>query len=294
MENDFKLIENNIVPIYENNKGARLINARELHKVLENKRQFSDWIKQRIAHYEFVENSEFYSFSQICEKPQGGRPSIDYYLTIDMAKELCMVENNKIGKRLRKYFIEVEKRYRSIVERPQNVFDIMHQALYQIEENEKKLKELEIKTNSNEEEIEKNKNEIKEIKKKIDVVIKKDYCLASDIAEELKLYSENNLPHSNLIGAIARQLGIKTSYKHYYEDDNIAIVPDVSKQNPYYQIYYKPKAVKEIIDWFNKNKDEIEYRIIYERNTKNGRRGELKEHGYKIENICYRVIDNKM
>lgn len=48
MEEDLKLIEGEIVPIYENEKGERLINARELHIKLESKRQFANWIKQRI------------------------------------------------------------------------------------------------------------------------------------------------------------------------------------------------------------------------------------------------------
>ena len=38
-----------------------------------------------------------------------------------------------------------------------------------------------------------------------------------------------------------------------------------------------------------KIKKEIEYKIIYERNTKNGKKGEIKERGYKIENVCYKV-----
>ena len=110
-----------------------------------------------------------------------------------------------------------------------------------------------------------------------------------DFQNHKNIYSENNLPHSNFIGAIARLLGMKISYKHYYEDENIAIVPDISKGNQYYQIYYKQKAVKEIIKWFNENKKEIEYKIIYERNTKNGKKGEVKEIGYKIENVCYKI-----
>ena len=282
MEENLKIVEGEIVPIYENSKGERLINARELHKALNNKRKFVDWMKQRIEQYDFIENEEFWSFSQICEKPTGGRPSKEYYISIDMAKELCMVENNNIGKRLRKYFIEVEKRYRSIVESPQNIFDVMHLALNQIEENEKRLKSVENISKQNTE-------EIQNIKKKIDVIIQKDYCLASDIAEQLNIFSENDLPHSNFIGAIARTLGMKISYKHYYEDERIAIVPDISKGNQYYQVYYKEKAVKEITDWFNKNKEEMEYKIIYERNTKNGKKGEVKEKGYKIENVCYKV-----
>jgi phage anti-repressor protein len=223
MNEEFKLIEGDIVPIYENNKGERLVNARELHGELGNKRKFADWIKQRIEQYDFAENQEFIRFHNFVkggEKGYGNKSTIEYYLTVDMAKELCMIENNEKGKLLRKYFIEVEKRYRKIVESPQNIFDIMHIALNQIEENEKRLKCVEIISKENRE-------EIKDIKSKIDVIIQKDYCLASDIAEQLEIYSENDLPHSNLIGAIARILGMKISYKHYYEDERIAIVPDI-------------------------------------------------------------------
>ena len=281
MENEMKLIEKDIVPIYENTKGERLINARDLHEKLKVGRDFTTWIKNRIKNYAFDENEDYIlTFTKIGERNNVIKH--EYYITTDMAKELCIVENNQIGKRLRKYFIEVEKRYRKIVESPQNIFDIMHIALNQIEANEKRLSIVENTSM-------KNSKEIIEIKKKIDVIIQKDYCLASDIAEQLKIYSENNLPHSNFIGAIARKLGMKIEFKHYYEDEQIAIVPDISKGNQFYQIYYKPQAVKEIIEWFNKNKTEIEYKIIYERNTKNGKKGEVKEQGYKIENVNYKT-----
>jgi len=296
MEKNLKLVEGEIVPIYENEKGEKLINARELYIKLESKRQFGNWIKQRVEHYKFIEDQDFFTFNKFVKRDQKdnlGNTIKEYYLSIDMAKELCMVENNEIGRKIRKYFIEVEKRYRAIVETPQNIFDVMRLALNQIEENEKRLtlvKELSEKTNQISKE---NREEIENIKKKIDVIIQKNYCLASDIAEQLNIYSENNLPHSNFIGAIARTLGMKISYKHYYEDEEIAIVPDISKGNQYYQIYYKPNAVNKIINWFNENKKEAEYKIIYERNTKNGKRGEVKEYGYKIENICYKINTNK-
>lgn len=285
MEENLKVIEGEIVPIYEDKKGEKLINARELHEALQNKRQFANWIKQRIEHYKFAENQDFFTFNKFVKHDQKdnlGTKIIEYYLTIDMSKELCMVENNEIGRRIRKYFIEAEKRYRSIVETPQNIFDVMRLALDQIEENEKRLKSVENISY-------KNTKEIQNIKRKIDVIIQKDYCLASDIAEQLNVYSENDLPHSNFIGAIARVLGMKISYKHYYEDEKIAITPDISKGNQYYQVYYKPKAVKEIIEWFKQNKETAEYKIIYERNTKNGKKGEVKEQGYKIENVCYKI-----
>ena len=236
---ELKKVEEGIIPIYENDTKEKLINARELHKKLNNKRQFADWIKQRINKYGYIENEEYIRFHKIVK------------------------------------FIEVEKRYREIINTPTNIFDFMRLALNQIELNSKNIENLQLDVN--------------ELKSKIDVKIKNNYCLASDIAEQLNLYSENNIPHSNLIGAIARQLGYKISYKHYYEDEYIAVVKDISK-NEYWQVYFKPKAVEEIQKWFNENKEEIYYEIQYVRNTKNGnKKGEIKERGYKIENVCYKV-----
>ena len=193
-----------------------------------------------------------------------------------------MVENNEIGRKIRRYFIETEKRYREIINSPTNIFDFMRIALDEIEKNQNKIKEV------NKIAIE-NKKEIQEINTKLDIKIKDNYCLASDIAEQLNLYSENNIPHSNLIGAIARQIGIKISYKHYYEDEEIAIIKDISK-NEYWQVYFKPLAVEKIIKWFKENKEKIYYEIQYIRNTKKGKKGEIKEKGYKIENVCYKIV----
>lgn len=111
--------------------------------------------KQRIEQYDFIENTEFICFNKFIKANKYGNKSLkEYYISIDMAKELCMIENNNMGKKLRKYFIEVEKRYRSIIEQPQNIFDIMHLALKQIEENEKKLNLVENTSKENKKEIE--------------------------------------------------------------------------------------------------------------------------------------------
>lgn len=286
---ELKQIENNIIPIYEKEGGEQLINARELFYALrgkETKTKFADWIKERVYKYKFVENEDFVKLRKLTKLGNLQRPQLDYYLTIDTGKEICMIENNDNGRKIRRYFIEVEKRYRKIVlEKPSNIYDFMRIALNQIEENEKRIEKVENITY-------KNKQEIENIKSKIDVIIQKNYCLASDIAEQLGVFSENNLPHSNFIGAIARQLGMKISYKHYYEDDSIAVVPDISKGNDYYQVYYKPKAVEEIVKWFETNKQNIEYKIIYQRNTKKGQKEEIKEQGFKIDNICYKIKEN--
>lgn len=95
---NFKKVEEGIVPIYENDTNEKLINARELHRALNSKRQFANWIKQRIMQYEFIEGTEYIRFNNFVKADNNGfgnKTLIEYYITIDMAKELCMVENNE-------------------------------------------------------------------------------------------------------------------------------------------------------------------------------------------------------
>ena len=97
-----------LVKITEQN-GQRAVLARELHQFLEVGRDFSTWIKGRIEEYEFIEHQDFEVFTQFGENSIGGRPAKEYALTLDMAKELSMVEKTEKGKQARRYFIEMEK-----------------------------------------------------------------------------------------------------------------------------------------------------------------------------------------
>ena len=106
--NNLTIVENGLIPIYEG-EYEKVVDARELHEFLESKQDFTDWIKNRIGKYGFIEGEDF---TIILGKSTGGRPSIEYTLTIDTAKEIAMVENNEQGHIIRKYFIEVEKRAR--------------------------------------------------------------------------------------------------------------------------------------------------------------------------------------
>lgn len=90
------------------------VNARDLHTFLENKDMFANWIKDRIDQFGFVENQDFVSFLENSKKPRGGRPGEEYHLTLDMAKELSMVERTTKGKEARQYFIECERVARTV------------------------------------------------------------------------------------------------------------------------------------------------------------------------------------
>jgi len=108
---------NELVRITENN-GKSLVEARELHQFLESKQEFVNWIKKRIDEYGFVEGQDFTSFDKIIKREKGATTLKEYSLSLDMAKELAMVERSDKGRKARQYFIEVEKRYRAALEHP--------------------------------------------------------------------------------------------------------------------------------------------------------------------------------
>ena len=92
-----------------NGNAVETVSARELHAFLEVQTRFNDWIAARINEYGFIENQDFVSFTENPVKIQRGRPSKEYQISLDMAKELSMVERNEKGKQARRYFIECEK-----------------------------------------------------------------------------------------------------------------------------------------------------------------------------------------
>lgn len=85
---------------------VKTVNARELHQFLEVKSRFNDWINNRIRDFGFIENQDFVTVTK--NLVSGGNQK-EIYLSIDMAKELSMVERNEKGKQARQYFIEMEK-----------------------------------------------------------------------------------------------------------------------------------------------------------------------------------------
>ena len=96
-------------------RGNSLVSARELHKVLQIKQDFSDWIKKQLEIIDAVEDKDF---TLLKGKSSGGRPQINYIVTINTAKEIAMAaglapnanpETRKISKIVRQYFIAVEE-----------------------------------------------------------------------------------------------------------------------------------------------------------------------------------------
>ena len=85
------------------------VNGRDLHDALQVKTAYKDWFP-RMCEYGFSEGTDFCSF---LSESSGGRPAVNHQLTIDMAKQLCMIQRTEIGRKFRQYFIQVEEAWNS-------------------------------------------------------------------------------------------------------------------------------------------------------------------------------------
>lgn len=104
-----------LIPLQPHDTLTQAVNARELHAFLDSRQDFSTWIKKRIADYDFVEDQDFVRFHKKMEA--NNATLVEYSISLDMAKELSMVERNEQGKQARRYFIECEKRLKSSMTR---------------------------------------------------------------------------------------------------------------------------------------------------------------------------------
>jgi len=101
-----------LIPVFAGEMAGvsvQLVEARLLHGFLESAQDFTTWIKNRIIKYCFIENQDYLLHKFMEQLPSGAKQKTDYHLTLDMAKELSMVERNEKGKQARRYFIDCER-----------------------------------------------------------------------------------------------------------------------------------------------------------------------------------------
>lgn len=126
----------------ENDK--QLVSARDLYKGLEIKTRFSLWVNQNFKSFE--EKQDFMSVVTTTDMPNGGTKRIqDYVLTIDMAKELCMMSKTSKGKEVRKYFIQVEKNWNNPDMIMQRALNIASSRVKLLENKNKELEDVNAK-----------------------------------------------------------------------------------------------------------------------------------------------------
>lgn len=138
-----------LIKIKNDENGNQIVSARELHDFLEVQTKFNDWFNARVKKYKFEENQDFVTLTEKKVTAQGNVSEYkDYAITIDMAKELSMVENNNKGSQARKYFIKCEKAFKENVQAlntselsPElQMFGNLYKAIANQELEQKKLK----------------------------------------------------------------------------------------------------------------------------------------------------------
>lgn len=107
-------MDQSLIPVFQTDSQQLLCNARDLHEFLEVGRRFTTWIQGRIDEYGFIEGEDFTITSDLRLPDPGvskarAQELTEYHLTIGMAKELAMIENNAMGRRVRRYFIQRER-----------------------------------------------------------------------------------------------------------------------------------------------------------------------------------------
>lgn len=146
--NNLKVIENELVPVYETSTGEKVVYGSELHEVLGVKSRYREWVDRRLNDIEALENEDFQG-AEI--SAPSGQTRKDHIIKLDIAKEMAMLERNEKGKQVRRYFIQVEKKYKSAAFVAQELSPQL-QLLINMEmkqkEHDQKLEQLDSKVDS--------------------------------------------------------------------------------------------------------------------------------------------------
>lgn len=127
-------MEKMLIPInYEGEQPT--VSARDLHEALEIKSKYADWFKNMSA-YGFVENMDYFTFSKNLEN--GGR-TIDHNISVDMAKQICMIQRSEKGKLYRQYFIDLEKAWNTPEQVMARALKLADRTIDTLKEDNKKL-----------------------------------------------------------------------------------------------------------------------------------------------------------
>lgn len=191
MSKERQLVSINI----KDENGKQTVSARELHEKLEVSTQFKDWIK-RMIDYGFEEGKDYCSF---LSESTGGRPAMEYFISIDMAKEICMIQRSDKGKAFRQYFIECERRLIESNKRamPQTYIEAVESLLNELKKNQA-LEEQGKLLLEQKEAAEKETERIYQVNRNFH----SNLYTASQIAKKLGI-------SANMVGRIANENGLK-------------------------------------------------------------------------------------
>lgn len=103
---------NELINVTLNKNHEPVVSGRQLHEALEVKTKYADWFN-RMIDYGFTENQDFLLLKNEQQTGRGGHNRVDHIIKLDMAKEIAMIQRTDRGKKVRQYFIQVEKDFNS-------------------------------------------------------------------------------------------------------------------------------------------------------------------------------------
>ena len=214
--------------------GKQTVSARELHEKLEVTERFSSWF-DRMLKYGFEENVDFTSVKSFTVVNNGAQKPIDeYYISIDMAKEICMIQRSDKGRMFRQYFIECERRLIETNKKamPQTYIEAVESLLNELKKNQA-LEEQGKLLLEQKQAAEKETERIYQVNKNFH----NNLYTASQIAKKLGITA-------NMVGRIANEHGLKQDpiygklgkiqlnngqwvNQFYYNDDALTVIEAV-------------------------------------------------------------------
>lgn len=178
---------NELIKITQNEKGENAVSARGLHEFLGIETRYNDWFN-RMLEYGFIENQDFIAITQKRVTAQGNETTYqDHIVTLDMAKELSMIQRTDKGKQARRYFIECEKQLKAQFRTPSNMIEALELAI----EQQKQIEAQKLALAESQAENEQQKqviSELKPIKEYVDTILEsKDTVTISQIGADYGL-----------------------------------------------------------------------------------------------------------
>ena len=225
--NERQLISINIKEV----NGKQTVSARELHEKLGIESKFMDWFN-RMLKYGFEESVDYVAIAQKKETAQGNVSTFnEYYISIDMAKEICMIQRSDKGRQFRQYFIECERRLIETNKKamPQTYIEAVENLLNELKKNQ---------------ELEEQGKLLLEQKKAAE-------------AETERIYQVNKNFHNNLYTAkdLAKLLGTnptkisKIAYEHHlYQDPIYGKLGKIQFNGRWVEIFYYNDDAKLVIE----------------------------------------------
>lgn len=256
--NNLTVIENELVPVYETSIGEKVVYGSELHEVLGVRTPYKDWSSRRLSDVDAIENEDFEA-AQICAP--SGQTKKDHIIRLDIAKEMAMLERNEKGKQVRRYFIQVEKKFKAgkankKVQSPKkeklpsvnmmvkNIKEALHDAGV-----DSKYIAAEVVRIYSDSGYPVNAPLISDTPKLWD---------CTSIAKELGIFSESGRPHDKAVSAIIQKVDLFT-------DETVKTVYSRNGHDGV-TVQYKDSVLKKVVEWLQENS----YPTIIELELANG------------------------